>query len=94
MKTPEPLLEAHLQQAFQQSDSIMNIVQNEAMAGTPDAASLDHYVMLENSAKQFDMHTSQRQKYLNNYYTRLQSYSDNIHKNEQQFIEKLLIKDR
>ena len=91
MKTPEPLLD-NLQQAFQQSDSIMNI-QNE-MAGTPDAASLDHYVMLENSAKQFDMHTSQRQKYLNNYYTRLQSYSDNIHKNEQQFIEKLLIKDR
>lgn len=47
-----------------------------------------------NSAKLFEHHTYQRDRYMDNYYNRLDKHAKSIDRTEQMFLEKLVIKDR
>lgn len=47
-----------------------------------------------NSAKLFAHHTQARDRYMDNYYNRLDKEAKSIDRTEQQFLEKLVIKDR
>lgn len=51
-------------------------------------------VIPPNSAKLFEHHTFQRDRYMDNYYNRLDKHAKSIDRTEQAFLEKLVIKDR
>jgi len=60
--------------------------------GSP--AKLYKPIIPPNSAKLFEHHTQARDRYMDNYYNRLDKQAKSIDRNEQQFLEKLVIKDR
>ena len=68
------------------------LIQGEEQAATP--AQYVKPIIPPNSAKLFEHHTYQRDRYMDNYYNRLDKHAQSIDRTEQMFLEKLVIKDR
>lgn len=68
---------------------------DELLQNTSSGAPMFKPIIPPNSAKLFEHHTYQRDRYMDNYYNRLEKQNKvEIDKTEQVFLEKLVLKDR